>query len=728
MLKEKKEQMLAENEDLQEEELELDEELEEEPDYEELLDEEFPDEIDEEDEEELEEEEDARERISGEIEEIFEAGRSGMEEVVDFFIDKRVPSTKISSSGNIPRARCKFVNSLSKIIKKFKGLFDRVYPIKWEHAKRLVNTGYFPLSKFGFWCPVSLKDDPIKPCLKPCLPVGYLKLNKKWTYQEPGIMHSLKVKPKDTTCAAVFREEVYWFANEMKRRKFTFEPEEYISQSDRPMDVVLAIAIALMQPIASSRGFVLDGYLNTDEQWECFRVRNIMPNLVIDLTTNNSEELMSRGLRQNQIFMLEKQTKLIADAIAQVPVEDNMEEDEGEEKRNKIRDVVLRFNLPSPEVDLNRKLAIAMAAYDEVSVSQFKWIEARQGLQIGIDSNQSVWKVTNQVDKVITHRMHFLQKYLSDKIANVPARIGELGLLIENVYDNLSHFKTYCLVKYVQDGELFDVLLQQDNLVGTCELEMGITISSLTSNVLEYEGKFYLFKGEQEMEKFIKNPRQYCDSKLPDELPMPLLGHQRESFLLMENSQELFELKGYCPVCFKQGHEQYEALRLASTDFIVKYMSKIYIFDSKECFLEFCKKPHLYYNLKCPNKLPPLRLPVDVEKLPLPGYLEQKLSIALRRALCAAIQFRPKYPYRDSSASANMFLGLYLRAHNHNSSDDLKSINRQRLNSFISACDLPEFLSNKMTLCYNPRVCSTKDLLENIDRLLNLENELFAYH
>ncbi|VDQ01503.1 unnamed protein product [Trichobilharzia regenti] len=74
------------------------------------------------------------------------------------------------------------------------------------------------------------------------------------------------------------------------------------------------------------------------------------------------------------------------------------------------------------------------------------------------------------------------------------------------------------------------------------------------------------------------------------------------------------------------------------------------------------RKPVLFYDLKLPHKLPPIANPITLKSLPLPGFLEQTLGIALCRALSAVGQDRPKFPFIKIKRSALIYMGLHLKA------------------------------------------------------------------
>ena len=62
------------------------------------------------------------------------------------------------NAGDKPRyVRNRISKKLERFIKLRENLFERVYPIKPNLAQQLIDTGYLHYSKFGKFCPVSVR-------------------------------------------------------------------------------------------------------------------------------------------------------------------------------------------------------------------------------------------------------------------------------------------------------------------------------------------------------------------------------------------------------------------------------------------------------------------------------------------------------------------------------------------------------------------------------------------
>ena len=107
----------------------------------------------------------------------------------------------------------------------------------------------------------------------------------------------------------------------------------------------------------------------------------------------------------------------------------------------------------------------------------------------------------------------------------------------KEVQQKLGEFGEYCPV-YLAKGELVDC-------------------SHDTSNDLlaEYRGKLYKFALEEHLNIFISSPSQYLYPLAPNKLPnKESLPRRRSASYLKKVFPTQIELKGYCPVTYKDGN------------------------------------------------------------------------------------------------------------------------------------------------------------------------------
>ena len=77
-------------------------------------------------------------------------------------------------------------------------------------------------------------------------------------------------------------------------------------------------------------------------------------------------------------------------------------------------------------------------------------------------------------------------------------------------------------------------------------------------------------------------------------------------------------------------------------------------------FLSF-RLPEKYSSLSLPNKLPPKREPIPISGLPMLGYMEQTLEVAIRKAATAVGCLKPKFPFLSVKQSALLYVAYHLK-------------------------------------------------------------------
>lgn len=76
----------------------------------------------------------------------------------------------------------------------------------------------------------------------------------------------------------------------------------------------------------------------------------------------------------------------------------------------------------------------------------------------------------------------------------------------------------------------------------------------------------------------------------------------------------------------------------------------------------FMKTPWKFVDQTLPKELPPIKVHVPLKNLPIVGYLEETLSDKITEGLQELSKFKPKYPFKTLSHSAELFFALYLKS------------------------------------------------------------------
>ncbi|TGZ75841.1 hypothetical protein CRM22_000159 [Opisthorchis felineus] len=764
--------------------------------------------------EEEETEADAIDRLRDEISERYEEKSDNLAELLEQLDELSVPKFEIESGGKVTWARYRLVKRINAFIENRRSLFERVYPVSPKVAERLIANGYRFPSRFGRWCPVTLllQNSILPPLMVPLMKTG----NPKYLPVLPGLPGVTLPVSKPNTCSAIYKENIYWFANQAARAMFMKNPLKFVQGTpDPPIHMPLRMAIVgapktgkttlakrlcqeynvpiitvteairwyLMDPshaftavaenirlhmsegktvpdilvagvmqsltrnsIYSTRGYILDGYPSTVEQCKSLYTCGIRPCLMVELTSATEAErqdLISRGIRET----------IKQPADIQTAVEDE------QELQTRIR-LEEGFQRPLPESNVAEELSFKINAYHHAADYRRDWATSHQGLLVDLCAVDNRWCLWRQILRVVRHRMDHLQTYMANILDGKAASIAELGIEERHFKMHASELLHYCPVSWKERGELEDTIHEpkhdlvvvlnvgfypKEDLIQSCNAKSrsvgedflqtneghganGINICIPTSLkfAAEYQGRYYRMAGPNELEKFLSQPENYVppqsDKSLPSEEKLPF----RLQSDAIELSRDAFPmqvaLRGYCPVCYINGNQRYEGLKLGVREYLARYDAEIYTFCSNECLLKFLRKPTSYENLTLPHKLPPMPSPIEVHSLPLPGFLEQTVAFALQRALSAAGQHRPKFPFLGIKRSALIYLGLHMKAYNPRSAEQEKQKYQQKLSDFLDSCSLPKWLARNMPLQFQLEHKRTPKLTPRIQQFLELQS------
>ncbi|KAI8911461.1 hypothetical protein EDD86DRAFT_188816 [Gorgonomyces haynaldii] len=207
----------------------------------------------------------------------------------------------------------------------------------------------------------------------------------------------------------------------------------------------------------------------------------------------------------------------------------------------------------------------------------------------------------------------------------------------------------------------------------------------------EYQNRYYCMVSEQLLVKFLENPAKYVAGSLPPNLPRRLSSDEVKQMFPKQ-----FELKGYCPVTFLNGDRKFESIVPGDPEFVLEYQGNIYCFQNLMALNTFKLTPWKFVDLVLPAKLPPPSVNINVNQLPMIGYLEQTVAQSLTKALSEVGAFKPKHPYKSVNRSASEFVGLYLKANNKRSKEWVRDSYNKKLSSFKNNCVLLQELTQEV--------------------------------
>lgn len=144
------------------------------------------------------------------------------------------------------------------------------------------------------------------------------------------------------------------------------------------------------------------------------------------------------------------------------------------------------------------------------------------------------------------------------------------------------------------DGQSAKPMVPNKELTNECSEDLDeIHIPTTMRFAAEYRGRYYRMAGPEELRKFLRNPTQfippYAHRALPKETDLPRRIPTDSPLLNRDAFPTQLILRGYCPVCFFEGHQRYDGLKLGLPEFLASYCNDVYTFCSNECLLAFLK-------------------------------------------------------------------------------------------------------------------------------------------
>ncbi|XP_027959961.1 adenylate kinase 9 [Eumetopias jubatus] len=687
-------------EDFSEEEPEEDED-----DIDNILEDEFPKDEEVMSEEDEEQEIDALERLRGELGEKFEADMSNLQVIQDEFEKLLIPVILINGAQKIHIVQYNMNMKLKPLVENRESIFEKCYPIASHLAQKMLSYTYKYVSAFGYWDPVKLSEgETIKPIETSENPVHavihrqyiYFLSSKetKEKFMKNPIKYIRQPKPKPTVPIRIIilgppksgkTTVAQKISNEYGLKRLSIgEALHYVlnSQPDTELALMLnwhlhkgmtapdelaiqALEICLMESICNTAGVVIDGYPVTKYQVSLLEARSIIPMVIFELDVP-SKEIFKR------LFLEKKKEQ----------------------------------SLPYPLHNSTQITAVKNSKYRKNIDEIRKYYQEQHQNWYVIDGFHSKWWVWNKVIKEVQMVNKHMQIYLERIKAGKAACIDKLCITPQELISRLGEFGQFCPISLAESHELVD-----------CSITDSLEFAA------EFRGHYYKMSSQENLNKFLENPELYVPPLAPHPLPPADMIPKRLTLSeLKSRFPKCAELQGYCPVTYQDGNHRYEALVPGNIKFALEYRDRIYICETREKLEKFLRLPEKYWSQKLPHKLPPLKEPIHLTSLPLPGYLEQGIATSLIKAMNAAGCLKPKFPFLSIKRSALLYIAFHLKAFNPKSSEYTRRKYKKKLEQFMERCELITYLGAKMTRKYKEPQFRAIDFDHKLQTFLSLRN------
>ncbi|XP_021097664.1 adenylate kinase 9 isoform X2 [Heterocephalus glaber] len=659
------------------------------------------------DEEEMSEEDeqeiDAVERLRSELGETFETETNNLQMIQEEFEKFLIPIISVNGARKIHIVQYTLNMKLKPLVENRASIFETCDAVSAHLAQKMLAFTYKYTSSFGYWDPVKLSEgetfQPVGNAENPLYPVIHRQyiyfLSSKETKEkfmknpikyirQPKAKPTMPVRiiivgpPRSgkTTVAKKLASEYglkHLSVGEALRSVLSHHPETELAlmlnwHLHKGMTVpdeltVQALDLSLMDSACSTAGVIIDGYPVTTHQMDLLETRSIIPMIVFELEVP-SEEIFRRLLL---------------------------------EKRNEL-------SLPYPLHNSAQIIAIKNAVYHKnIGTIRQYYQEQHQNWYV-IDGFHSKWWVWNEVIKTIQMVNKYVQKYMERITEGKATCIDKLCITPQELISRLGEFGQFCPVSLAESYELFD-----------CSETTSLEFAA------EFRGHYYKMNSREKLNKFLENPELYVPPLAPHPLPSANMIPKRLTLSeLKSRFPKSAELQGYCPVTYEEGEHRYEALVPGNSNYVVEYRDRIYICENKEKLQKFLRLPLKYWDQKLPHKLPPLKEPMNLTSLPLPGYLEQGIATSLIKAMNAAGCMKPKFPFLSIRRSALLYVAFHLKAFNPRGSEYTRKKYKKKMEQFMERCELIRYLSANMTRKYKEPQFRAIDFNHKLQTFLSL--------
>lgn len=570
-------------------------------------------------------------------------------------------------------------------IDKFKyrsqSLFERVYETHMHTAEKLLESGYYFVSKFGRTCPVQV----------------YNNIN-------PINMFSPS-KLKDTLFPLIHRRYIYFVHTEESRDKFKRDPLKYTFFNNNTFPLIPA-RIAIIGPPKSGKS-ILAERINKEFRLKIITrgtaIRYIQNQLSKFETAKHIEKVLRKGWSVTYEMVAKSVEALTMDSVSMTQgyVLDGFPNSEEEMKYfialGIVPHVILDLNVNLDDIknysvkDVGRNplptysfefIKCLYKTWKKDAPTFRAWLHKTYQNVHSIDNKHCEWLLGTIAREIILSNVKKFQDYLREKEYDQVLNVTAVCVTPSEINNHQSMYKNYC-----------PFCLVFDNI-----LEQSISYSDRNSIVRYLEYYYYI-----------------CPKHIPAvyEMPAVLIPPPNAPALpenIPELSSDLADINdasqnGLCVVCFWDNQPK-RVLQKGDLQYSVKYM-KLYAFCSETCQKKFMQLPKEYYN-KVINfrESHPLQL-VDFKKLPTLGYLEQFTQKLITAAVVNTEILRPYHPCTTIAQSAALHMALFLKINNpktpkefvrfHYESKEKFDKRREKLKSHI------EYFKSRL----NPNVCIT---------------------
>lgn len=585
----------------------------------------------------------ARRRIEQEFFSKYETDSQKIAAIRSLLENESIPYIVVDAEADVKNVLLRIMRILEPYVRRDISILEKIYTIDLETADTLLDCGYYLLSSFGRWCPVQLRQNNVP--LQMFLPLEsvqeiYPVIHRQFVYffggkdAQTAFLESPFEYLERDSCAPIipFRLSIIGppksgkttlaqrFANKYGVKVITrgaalryivkyFPWTEWAQLTESslragrtvPTECVnRAVEMYSIDPNVISQGFVLDGFPLNRKEYEQLTFLGLQPMITLDL-------------KANLAFCLDRLSRASDDRTIKPPTFSNS--------------------------FLSHRYAVW-----EVEQGHFRtWLKSFTQNVIELDATKCMWYVWSQADRRVCSRYTIIRSYFR-----------------ESDYDKIHSLKYMSVSPY-------EFRRRQSRFESYCPLCLYYENTMKTSGPPDHRGtiqfrEHFYWICSQHINEFIQHPQKYLppanNAYPPEDRPRILT-----ETIDLEHScwAKRLQVRGFCLVTYFDG---LPSRKLVPGKIVtaVLYKDNLYLFCTEDCRDKFLAQPDKYANVQM--KFLYTMPTIDVKSLPNVGFLEQTVSKLIIKAVNEISVDRPKLPGLSPSATAAVYIGVYLKARN----------------------------------------------------------------
>ncbi|XP_076388666.1 adenylate kinase 9-like isoform X2 [Megachile rotundata] len=632
-------------------------------------------------------------RIKRDFEEMYEIELDILNATRILLENESIPYMAVNADGNAEQVLSRVVQILDPYFRRDLSFLEQTYSIDLETAETLLACGYYLSSSFGRWCPVQLRENKIP--LQMFLPLEAQQevhpvIHRQFVYFLGGkeansaFSRNLFKYLEQDSCVPVvpFRLSIIGppkcgkttlarrFANKyglkiITRGSALRHAAEYFhwTESSRLMESQLrlghlcpeesvsrSVEMYSIDPASMSQGFVLDGFPTNRKEYEQLTFLGVQPMIVLDLKTNLS-------------FCLEHLSR--------------------------------ETDRTTRPMNFSSSFLQHRYANWEIDQGNFReWLNKFAQNVIEIDATKNTWYVWTRSDREVCASYMHVRTYFRESDYD---KVHALKFMSISPYEfkiRQSEYESYC-----------PICLYRDNLMKTTGHPPD------HHGMYQYRQHFYWICPRHALD-FVENPLDHLPpantARLPEHRPRILTEIVDPEHACWARR---LRVGGFCLVTYVENLPE-RRLVPGKTNLGVLYRDNVYLFCTEECRNKFLEQADKFASMDI--KFLHTLQPIDIKGLPTFGFLEQSVAALIVQAVNQVSVKRPKIPGLSCSASAAIYIGVFLKTRNPTESKELevyKSVER-RMEGYDS---IIKIATETMKEILNPFI--------NLPNFINQDNE-----